>query len=409
MMAPKKRPRSNSILRRLAEQEVAMSEPKVTEMSPDEIKRLVNELQIHQVQLQMQSDESRRLWLEAEEAWQRYQELYDFAPVGYLTLVKNGIIAETNITASRLLGADRSSLKGKMFNTYLSPRFRDIFRGCIGNMKGGMGDCEVEVTRGDGIKFFAHLEIRTPNQEMADNRLHVALIDITERKKAELLKDEFIGMVSHELKTPLTVIIGALSVARMQGVSTGQAKEFVDDAINHAYILADIVDNLLELSRSQTNRLELRKEPVNAVEVARSVVARLKDRPSIHQFTIDFPAVLPPVMVDRLRLERIIHNLVDNAIKFSPKGGEVKLYARQENNQVVIAVSDQGIGILLSDQARLFGNFERLQTNLTDNIHGIGLGLRVCRTMVEAHGGRIWIQSEPGKGSTFFFTLPVAR
>ncbi len=408
-MAPKKRPRSNSILRRLAEQEVAMSEPKVTEMSPDEIKRLINELQIHQVQLQMQSDESRRLWLEAEEAWQRYQELYDFAPVGYLTLVKNGIIAETNITASRLLGADRSSLKGKMFNTYLSPRFRDIFRGCIGNMKGGMGDCEVEVTRGDGIKFFAHLEIRTPNQEMADNRLHVALIDITERKKAELLKDEFIGMVSHELKTPLTVIIGALSVARMQGVSTGQAKEFVDDAINHAYILADIVDNLLELSRSQTNRLELRKEPVNAVEVARSVVARLKDRPSIHQFTIDFPAVLPPVMVDRLRLERIIHNLVDNAIKFSPKGGEVKLYARQENNQVVIAVSDQGIGILLSDQARLFGNFERLQTNLTDNIHGIGLGLRVCRTMVEAHGGRIWIQSEPGKGSTFFFTLPVAR
>ena len=408
-MAPKKRPQSNSILRRLAEQEVAMSEPKVTEMSPDEIKRLVNELQIHQVQLQMQSDESRRLWLEAEEAWQRYQELYDFAPVGYLTLVKNGIIAETNITASRLLGADRSSLKGKMFNTYLSPRFRDIFRGCIGNMKGGMGDCEVEVTRGDGIKFFAHLEIRTPNQEMADNRLHVALIDITERKKAELLKDEFIGMVSHELKTPLTVIIGALSVARMQGVSTGQAKEFVDDAINHAYILADIVDNLLELSRSQTNRLELRKEPVNAVEVARSVVARLKDRPSIHQFTIDFPAVLPPVMVDRLRLERIIHNLVDNAIKFSPKGGEVKLYARQENNQVVIAVSDQGIGILLSDQARLFGNFERLQTNLTDNIHGIGLGLRVCRTMVEAHGGRIWIQSEPGKGSTFFFTLPVAR
>ena len=408
-MAPKKRPQSNSILRRLAEQEVAMSEPKVTEMSPDEIKRLINELQIHQVQLQMQSDESRRLWLEAEEAWQRYQELYDFAPVGYLTLVKNGIIAETNITASRLLGADRSSLKGKMFNTYLSPRFRDIFRGCIGNMKGGMGDCEVEVTRGDGIKFFAHLEIRTPNQEMADNRLHVALIDITERKKAELLKDEFIGMVSHELKTPLTVIIGALSVARMQGVSTGQAKEFVDDAINHAYILADIVDNLLELSRSQTNRLELRKEPVNAVEVARSVVARLKDRPSIHQFTIDFPAVLPPVMVDRLRLERIIHNLVDNAIKFSPKGGEVKLYARQENNQVVIAVSDQGIGILLSDQARLFGNFERLQTNLTDNIHGIGLGLRVCRTMVEAHGGRIWIQSEPGKGSTFFFTLPVAR
>ncbi|MBF8265363.1 MAG: signal transduction histidine kinase [Dehalococcoidia bacterium] len=408
-MARKQRLQSNSMLRRMAEQKVASSEAKVTEMSPDEIQRLVNELQIHQVQLQMQSEEARRLWLESEEAWQRYQELYDFAPVGYLTLDKNGVIVETNITATRLLGTDRASLKGKRLNTYLSPRFRDVFQECIGNMKGGMGDCEVEVIRGDGIKFFAHLELRTPNQQAGNNHLHIALIDITERKKAELLKDEFIGMVSHELKTPLTVIIGALSVAKMEGVSAGQAKELIDDAVNHAYVLADIVDNLLELSRSQTNRLELRKEPVNAVEVARSVVARLKDRPSIHQFTIDFPAALSPVLVDRLRLERIIHNLVDNAIKFSPRGGEVKLYAKQENNQVVIAVSDQGVGILLSDQARLFGNFERLETKLTGNIHGIGLGLRVCRTMVEAHGGRIWIQSEPGKGSTFFFTLPVAR
>ena len=184
-MAREKRPQSKSDLRRMAEQKVASSEPKVTEMPPAEIQRLVHELQIHQVQLQMQSEEARRLWLESEEAWQRYQELYDFAPVGYLTLDKNGVIAETNITATRLLGIDRSSLKGKRLNTYFSPRFRDVFQECIGNMKGGMGDCEVEVTRGDGIKFFAHLEMRTPNQQVGNNHLHIALIDITERKKAE--------------------------------------------------------------------------------------------------------------------------------------------------------------------------------------------------------------------------------
>ncbi|MBF8304657.1 MAG: hypothetical protein HW399_1032, partial [Dehalococcoidia bacterium] len=184
-MAREKRPQSKSDLRRMAEQKVASSEPKVTEMPPAEIQRLVNELQIHQVELQMQSEEARRLWLESEEAWQRYQELYDFAPVGYVTLDKNGVIAEINITATRLLGIDRASLKGKRLNTYLSPRFRNVFQECIGNMKGGMGDCEVEVIRGNGIKFFAHLELRTPNQQVGNNQLHIALIDITAHKKAE--------------------------------------------------------------------------------------------------------------------------------------------------------------------------------------------------------------------------------
>ncbi|MBF8264907.1 MAG: hypothetical protein HW384_771, partial [Dehalococcoidia bacterium] len=184
-MAREKRPQSKSDLRRMAEQKVASSEPKVTEMPPAEIQRLVNELQIHQVELQMQSEEARRLWLESEEAWQRYQELYDFAPVGYVTLDKNGVIAEINITATRLLGIDRASLKGKRLNTYFSPRFRNVFQECIGNMKGGMGDCEVEVIRGNGIKFFAHLELRTPNQQVGNNQLHIALIDITAHKKAE--------------------------------------------------------------------------------------------------------------------------------------------------------------------------------------------------------------------------------
>jgi signal transduction histidine kinase len=110
-----------------------------------------------------------------------------------------------------------------------------------------------------------------------------------------------------------------------------------------------------------------------------------------------------------LRVERILYNLVDNAIKYSPNGGEVRIFARQDGDFLTMGVSDQGPGISRDDQARLFQSFERLGAIVSGSIQGTGLGLRVCRLLVEAHGGRIWVESEKGKGSTFFFTLPVVK
>ena len=110
---------------------------------------------------------------------------------------------------------------------------------------------------------------------------------------------------------------------------------------------------------------------------------------------------------DELRLERILHNLLENAVKYSPDGGKIKVSARLEDDHMVIGVSDEGIGISLHDQARLFSPFERLAAQRLEGVKGIGLGLLVCRRLVEAHGGRIWVESEPGRGSTFYFTLPL--
>jgi signal transduction histidine kinase len=134
----------------------------------------------------------------------------------------------------------------------------------------------------------------------------------------------------------------------------------------------------------------------------------MQRKSALHQLVINLPPDLPPVMVDQLRVERILHNLVDNAIKYSPNGGEVKLSAARDGEEIVISVSDEGEGISRDDQARLFQSFERLGASVKGSIQGTGLGLRVCRILVEAHGGRIRVESEKGKGSTFFFTLPVA-
>jgi K+-sensing histidine kinase KdpD len=244
-------------------------------------------------------------------------------------------------------------------------------------------------------------------RRVAEEKLREKEEELRLAKKMEALKDEFIGMVSHEIKTPLTVIIGALNVASMDGVDPEMAKDLINDAATSAEALATMVDNLLELSRFQANRLSIQAEHTSIKLIVESVVRRLGSRSAIHHLAIDFPSELPAAMVDAIRIERVLHNLVENAIKYSPDGGEVKIFGYHQHPQLVIGVSDQGIGIPPEDQPRLFQSFERLEVQERHDIAGIGLGLKVCQILVEAHGGRIWLESTPGSGSTFFFTIPL--
>jgi len=233
--------------------------------------------------------------------------------------------------------------------------------------------------------------------------------DITERKRVEQLKDEFIGLVSHEMRSPLTVITGALNTVLTEGpnLSRKEERQLLEDAAWEAGTLAHILGNLLELSRVQADRLFLSFEPVDVKVVIRNAVRRIKRQSSIHRFVLGLPKELPPVRADVMRLERILHNLLENAVKYSPDGGHIRVSAKMDSEHLVIGVSDHGIGISPQDQAKLFAPFQRLGNSRVEGVKGTGLGLLVCRRLVEAHGGRIWVESELGKGSTFFFTLPL--
>ncbi|MBI2850798.1 MAG: response regulator [Chloroflexi bacterium] len=248
----------------------------------------------------------------------------------------------------------------------------------------------------------------SPIRDDLGNLVGVVLIfrDVTERYLAERLKDEFIGMVSHEIKTPLTVIIGALQTAALPSISKEQFRELVKDAVDSADTLNDIVENLLELTRAQAGRLELHTGMSDFNEIACRVVQHLENQSALHRLTLDLPEALPAIRFDSIRIERILHNLVENAIKYSPGGGEVNVSAKQENSDLVVCVSDQGPGISAENQKRLFQSFERLGLLNGRAMQGVGLGLKVCRLLVEAHGGRIWVDSELGNGSAFCFTLP---
>jgi PAS domain S-box-containing protein len=244
-----------------------------------------------------------------------------------------------------------------------------------------------------------------------DGKTPVATIaqgqDITELKKTDKMKDEFIGLVSHELRTPLTVITGSLRSAMSPGISPEDARELLQNAVEGADQLAAILENMLELSRYQADRLQLRMELVNIADEAQGVVERLKGRGAEQRFSVDFPPNLPLVEADTVRVERILYNLLENAVKYSPVQSEVKVSGRRKGDFVITAVSDQGKGIPGGEQGKLFELFRRLEES--SYAKGAGLGLVVCKRLVEAQGGWIKVDSALGKGSTFTFALPIRR
>ena len=226
-------------------------------------------------------------------------------------------------------------------------------------------------------------------------------------RKIDQLKDEFIGLVSHELRTPLTVILGALNTIMTEEdrLSRKQIKQLIGDAYYEAETLSDILANLLELARAQANRLQINEEPVNIRETIDTVVKKMSQQILPRQVNIVCEKSIT-VNADRVRLQRILHNLLDNAVKYSSSGNKIEVLVKKLNNEVLIGVKDRGIGIPSELQGKLFEPFQRLEQQ-NNKATGTGLGLVVCRRLVEAHGGRMWVESQPGQGSTFQFTLPM--
>jgi len=271
---------------------------------------------------------------------------------------------------------------------------------------------EIKAKRRDGTTFDVQVWANLVNDAAGEPICMMAsFVDITERKKLEQLKDEFIGLVSHELRTPLTVIGGCLStvLTEWERLPSGEVQQLLQDAILESESLSHLVENLLELSRAQAQQLALYTEPTDVKKLVRDTLDKIKRQAPSYQFVTSVPGALLLIDVDPLRVERILYNLLDNAAKYSPPGSQIKVSATLEPERVVIGVSDQGRGLSLSEQAKLFDPFQRLGQSESSGVRGAGLGLVVCRRLVEAHGGEIWVESKRDKGSTFFFTLPYKK
>jgi len=346
---------------------------------------------------------------------EQYRDLYEEAPDAYLSVGKDGRIKRVNRSATELLGYSREELVGlPVADLYTeTPSGKATAEGVFKRFLSGeeIRDQELEVRRADGSSVWVSLSVRPIRDK--EGRVVASrsiMVNITEQKKLDQLKDDFIGLVSHELRSPMTVITGAINTALTEAerLSPEETRQLLKDAAAESESLSNLLANLLELSRVQAQRLVLYSEAISVKKTIQEAVDKIKRQYSAHKFVINLPRRLPPVYADPLRLERILYNLLENAVKYSPPGEKVRVSAKPQGEQLVIGVSDQGIGISPADQAKLFGPFQRLEKR-PSGVRGVGLGLMVCRRLVEAHGGHIWVESEPGHGSTFFFTMPLSQ
>jgi len=343
---------------------------------------------------------------------EKYRTLVEASPDGVLSIDGRGIITECNTGLCRMLGYEREELLGREGRILGTRKDLDAEAYYSAHLaQGEFLEVETEILRRDGqtLPVWAKL-VRLAEPKTAGIHTVIYFRDIADRRKIDEMKDEFVGLVSHELRSPLTVIIGALNTAISEGprLSQKETRQLLEDAAFEAEQLSHLVGNLLELSRAQANRLFLHVEPVNLAKAAHKVIDSIERQSSKHKFIVDLPRKLPPVSADQLRLERILYNLLENGVKYSPEGSEITVSAKRDAGLLVISVSDQGPGISKEDQAKLFKPFQQLGNPMLDHTKGAGLGLLVCRRLVEAHGGRIWIESEPGHGATFHFTLQAS-
>ncbi len=263
---------------------------------------------------------------------------------------------------------------------------------------------EIEINESD--RYF---NVRlVPLKDREESSLLLFLKDITEEKRVETIKKDFVANVSHELRTPLASIKGYSETLLDGGMDDkGTLKEFLRVIDRHATRMARLIDDLLTLSRLESHQMTIVSAPVDLNELIHATMKGFEKQARDKGIVIAsaLPDGLPKVLGDRDRLEQVMVNLLDNAIKYTPSGGRVSVTAEKTKGAVRVDVKDTGIGIPAADIPRIFERFYRVDKARSRELGGTGLGLAIVKHIIQGHNGKMQVESSPGKGSTFSFTI----
>ena len=228
-------------------------------------------------------------------------------------------------------------------------------------------------------------------------------------RQADKLRDEFLDVISHELKTPLIPIMGYIDIWAEGGLDEEMKKKSLEVVRRNAKRLKDLIDDILLVSKIESGKLEFDFRPLDLSEAARRVTEDLKTFASDKkiELTIDLEKDMPKAEVDSQWIGEVLQNLVHNAVKFTPNNGKVTVKILKKGGQARVQVIDTGIGIEKKHLSHLFRKFYQVDSSATRQFGGTGLGLDICKSIVEKHGGRVWVESEVGLGSTFSFEVPL--
>ncbi len=239
----------------------------------------------------------------------------------------------------------------------------------------------------------------------------VNIRDITGLAELDELRTALLAGVSHELQTPISIIKAYASTLARSDVSWSQEtmREKLKAIEEESDTLSAIVGKLLYTSHLDAGSITLNRFVLDLKKEVKRTTTRFNELTDSHRIEADFPPDWPLVLADPEKIDEILINLIENAIKFSPDGGTIKISGNITDNHVLISVEDEGIGILNEDGERLFERFFRGEASSALSSRGTGLGLHICRSLIEAHGGRITVEGQPGKGTCFTFSLPISR
>ncbi len=394
-----------------------------------ETQHLLHELQVHQIELEMQNRALQEAQRQLEESRDRYTELYDGAPVGYLTLNERGQILQINLTGAAMLGRDRAYLLNQPIAAFMHPMERRSLSTYLRQVL----QFQQKVVRMMHIKILdgSALDVRLEGIAVADHltgqrTARIALIDVSEIKQAEGMlrlkadqltladqrKNEFLALLAHELRNPLAPIYNAVQVLKLQsnqpaGARLEWAVEVIERQLQQ---LTRLVGDLLDVARITRGRIKLQRAMVDVGEVmhrAAELAGPLVESRR-HRLRIETPE--PPVQLhaDTVRLTQAIGNLLNNAARYTEPGGQIWLSATRAGEKLTITVRDTGAGIPSEVLPHIFEPFMQTERPLDRAAGGLGLGLTLVRDLVVLHGGHVEAQSPGlGQGSNFLIHLPI--
>jgi PAS domain S-box-containing protein len=379
----------------------------------------------------------------------RFRELLEAAPDAIMQVDADGRIILLNRVTETMFGYEREELLGKPVEVLIPPHLHPAHTGHRARYREhpttrtmGIG-LALEAIRKDGSRFPVEISL-SPSDAEEGFRVTAIIRDISERKVAEerlravqakythtlaeanqelelrnreieranRLKSEFLASMSHELRTPLHTIIGfsELLGEEIQGPLNEKQKRFVSHIHKDSLHLLALINDILDLSKIEADRLELRPEPFDfagvVMESLVSVRALAELKALIIETALDVPVAIE---ADRLRVKQILVNLLSNAVKFTPEGGRVHVTANIEADMLAVSVTDTGVGIPKEEHESIFDKFHQVGVTTKGVREGTGLGLPITRRLVEQHGGTMNVESEPGRGSRFTFTIPLRK
>lgn len=345
-------------------------------------------------------------------------------------LDEKGSIISWNEGAKRIKGYSEQEIVGKHFSTFYTSEDKQT--------KKPERELEIAIATGkyeeegwrlrkDGSQFWAHVVITALFNDQ-DKLVGFAKVtrDLTERKKAEELqqdllksqlelrqhkiidaqKDEFLSMASHELRTPLTSVhlLTQLSIEHLNNNDEKGARELMDRSLKHIRTLNDLINELLDIAKLNTDRLSLDKKEIDISKLVAEVTGTLRSHHTSHNIEVVKKDPIH-IQADQARIEQVLVNLINNAVKYSPIGTNIKVGLVKTENEVTIYVEDEGFGVPLHEQEKIFERY--YQVSGTDKAQGLGLGLYISAEIIKLHGGKIGVESNGMKGSRFYFTLPL--